>query len=308
MTVKPVSEYIPGNRGIYAGIAMQEYLTMPGANRSLLNTVAKRPSHHSKSFPGSDAQTWGTLFNDLLFFGTREYYVQPLTYQAPVKSAKSDTAQITETKLWNGNATVCKKWLAEHTDKPVLQGIGAHSVEWLNLALAKTVSSLRVLELMKDAQFEVTCIGAGPEEYKHPLAKCRPDLMKASEDGTLILADLKTTTDAGTVSFGRQILKHGYHKQAAHCRQILRSLGYDRIKYYFIIVEKGDDPRGQVRRLPDRAMDKGDFDLADEWAVYHKCKLTNNWPDFPDEVEPHQTGEVDLPDYMYFGEDEITPA
>lgn len=283
---------------MFGGLAMATYLTMPGANRSLLHTVAGRPSHKDILRPSSTAQEWGTLFNDLLLFGTREYYVRPDAYQATPKPTKAEPTPRPETKPWSGNAAVCKSWVAAHQDKPILGFTGEHSEDWLNKALAKAVCTLRVLELMKDAHKEVTIVGDGPEEYRFPLAKCRPDLIKDAE-GTLVLADVKTTNDAGTLSFGRQILKYGYHKQAAHCRQILASLGYDRIRYYFIMVEKGEDPRVQVRRLPDRAMDRGDLDLDEEWKVYHRCKLTNTWPDFPDEPEAHQIGEVDLPDYLY---------
>jgi hypothetical protein len=308
ITFKPATEFKPHEKGVYLGIPMVAYLAMPGVNRSLLSTVADRPSHHDKESESTAAQEWGTLFNDLLFFGTRNYYVQPETYEVTPKATKANPFPETETKPWSGNATVCKEWVAAHQDKPILPATGSHSEDWLNKALMKCLADQRVRALMKDAQFEVTMVGAGPEKYKWPLSKCRPDLVKLA-DGRLILADLKTTIDGATAGFARQILKFGYHKQAAHCRQILANMGVEKLEYYFIILEKGDDPRVQVRRLADRAMDIGDLDLDDEWSILQRCKISNSWPDFSDDPEPHIIGQIDLPDYLYPSDtDDIAPS
>lgn len=296
--LKPASDFKPGERGAFLGLSMETYLKAPGANRSLLSTVADRPSHHDNESESTDAQAWGTLFNDLLFFGARNYYVQPETYQSIPKPTKANPFPVAETKEWSGNAAVCKEWVAAHQDKPIIPATGSHSEDWLNKALAKCQADARVQALLKDAQYEVTIVGTGPEEYKWPLAKCRPDLVKIAPD-RLVVADLKTTVDATTRGFARQILKFGYHKQAAHCREILHNMGVSPVEYYLIILEKGDDPRVQVRRLAERAMDKGDFDLDDEWKIYQRCKLSGSWPDFSDEPEPHQIGLIDLPDHLY---------
>lgn len=307
LTLKPATDFKPGERGAFLGLPMETYLNAPGANRSLLATVADRPSHHSKDWPGSAAQEWGTLFNDLLFFGTRNYYVQPETYESTPKATKANPFPEPEIKPWSGNATVCKEWVAAHKDKPVIPATGSHSEDWLNKALAVCQANARVQKLLADAQFEVTMFGGGPEEYKWPLAKCRPDIVKVLPD-RVVFGDLKTTIDANTQGFARHILKYGYHKQAAHCRQILNNLAKDTpLEYYFIILEKGEDPRVQVRRLAARAMDLGDLALDDEWKIYQRCKLANHWPDFADEPEPHHVGEIDVPDYLYPDDaDEIT--
>ena len=131
------------------------------------------------------------------------------------------------------------------------------------------------------------------------LAKGRPDIIELTPEGGAIIADVKTTQNAGTREFARDILRYGYHKQFAHYRAILHTLGIAPVQAFFIIVEKGDKPRVQVRRLAERAMDKGDLDLDDEWRLYRKCVLSGVWPDFPDQLEPYQIGEIDLPDYIY---------
>lgn len=306
LTFKPASEFKPRERGAYLGVPMKDYLSSPAASRSTLSTVANRPSHVGVDRPDTESLVWGTLFNDLLFFGTRNYYVRPETYESTPKPTKANPSPTPEIKPWSGNATVCKEWVEAHKDKPILPAIGSHSEDWLNKALKVCQENNRVAKLLDGAHFEVTLIGGGPEKHGWPLARSRPDLVKVAPD-KLIIADLKTTVDATTQGFARHILKYGYHKQAAHCRQILENLGASPIDYYFIMLEKGDDPRVQVRRLAQRAMDKGDFDLDDEWVIYQRCKLSNSWPDFSDEPEPHHVGEIDLPDYLYPDDtDEIT--
>ena len=309
ITPKQAANWKEYERGMFLGLPMDTYLKAPGANRSLLQKCAERPSHAEKYSEGSEAQNWGTLFNDLLFFGTRNYYVRPDTYESTPKATKADHFPVAETKPWNGNATVCKEWMEAHTDKPILPATGSHSEDWMNKALAKCHADPRIKEMLDGAMFEVTIFGVGPEEFHHPLAKCRPDIVKLTGERA-IFCDLKTTIRGSTDGFSREIMKYGYHEQAAHCRRILASLDEDLpLEYYFLIVEKGDDPRVQLRQLMPRAMDEGDHGLNDYWTIYQRCRMSRHWPDFADEPEPHITGMIDLPDFVYpEDDDEITTS
>lgn len=296
LNIRPASEWKPNEIGAYSGLSMDTYLSAPGVSRSKLRVVAERPSHHDRDSKGeSDALTWGTLFNDALLFGTRNYYVRPETY-------KDDKGEV---KSWNGNSTVCKKWLAEHSDKPVLNATGKHSADWIEKAVRVSLADPKVVALLQGATPEVS-IFARHEEYPL-LLKGRPDIVNLSmAEGVVVFADIKTTVNAGTRAFARDMLKFGYYRQAALGRMITERLGASPFQFYLIIVEKGDDPRVQVRRLAIRAMDKGDLDNDDDLKLYLKCKLENVWPDFPDQGEPHIWQEIDLPDYLYGDVDELS--
>jgi hypothetical protein len=297
--IKTAAQWEPEQTGIYTGLTMQTYLQAPGASRSLLARVAARPSTGLQMEAGSsDAQAWGTLLNDLLLFGTRDYYVRPDVYETGDR--KPETGK-PETKPWNGNAGVCKEWLRAHRDRPVIRAKGEHSAEWLDKAAAKALADPRVRELLKVCAHKEVSIFARHEEY-HFLLKGRPDLLGVFPDGRVVYADIKTTTDASTRNFSREILKWGYHKQFALGREILHRLGYSPFEGFLIIVEKGDEPRVQVRKLAERAMDKGDLDLDDELKIYGQCRVSGKWPDFPDEMEPHITGVIDLPEGCYKGD------
>lgn len=304
--IQPYSAWKEGERGIYTGIPMDVYRQARGVSRSELAKVMERPNHRLKETAPSEAQVWGTLFNDLLLFGDRNFHVRPDYY--PAKDGKSKDAPTVD-KPWNGNATFCAEWMAAHSDKPILKASGPHSAAWLNKALAKTEASAAVQKLLEGASREVSIFGAGPEEHGWPLAKGRPDLLKLTDEGGAIFADVKTTVDGNTRAFSRDLMTYGYHKQFAHYRAILHSLRIAPVQAFFIIVEKGDEPRVQVRRIAERAMDKGDFDLDDEWSLHRQFTLSGKWPDFADQLEDHQIGEIDLPDYLYPKEDDlITPS
>lgn len=292
--LQSASKWQPNEIGLYAGLSMEQYLDAPGASRSLLARVAARPSTAHERGESTEAMRWGTLFNDLLLFGQASFHTKPETYLGDPQSAP---------KPWNGNATACKQWLAEHTDRPVLRARGDHSAEWLTKALEQCQRNARVVALLKLCPHREATVFARHEE-DHFLLKGRPDLLGLPEDtgGPVIDVDVKTTTDAGTVAFGREMLRFGYHKQLALRRQIYHALGLSPVQAFLIIVEKGDAPRVQVRQVAERALDKGDLDLDDEMKIYHRCKISGTWPDFADEPEPHITGIIDLPDRCYAGE------
>lgn len=288
----------PNEIGIFTGIPMRAYLDAPGVNRSLLRTVAERPSAHEAKSESSQVQQWGTLFNDLVLFGTREFYVRPDTYEALVKGVQV-------TKPWNGNATACEEWLAAHTDKPVLRATGDHSAEWLNRAAEKLLADRRFQEVQSVCPQKEVSIFARHEEHANCLIKCRPDML-GLHDSRAVFADIKTTTNAGTHAFSRDMLRFGYHKQFALIRHALHQHRYSPVHGFLVIVEKGENPRVQVRQLAERAMDKGDLDLDDDFTIYLRCRMANAWPDFADEPESHITGVIDLPEHCYAGEiDEI---
>ncbi len=294
--IREAAEWKPDTPGIFEGLTMAQYLDAPGVSRSLLRRVAERPSTATQSTESTDAQEFGTLLNDLVIFGTRNYHVRPDWYD--------DNGVVLEgspgAKRWNGNSNVCKAWLKEHRDKPVLPANGEHSATWLERARMAVEKDARAQALFKVCGLREASLFARSEDY-HFMLKSRPDFL-AFDGSRAIFADLKSTTDASTRGFAREVLKFGYHKQAALARQICHKLGASPFEAYFIIVEKGESPRVQVRRLAERALDKGDFDLDDEMQIYHRCRIMDTWPDFADEPESHITGVIDLPEHCYKGE------
>jgi hypothetical protein len=240
---------------------------------------------------------FGTLANDLLLFETENYYVAPETYPAP-ESKKAD-APIVQ-KPWNWNATYCEEWRQAHSDKSILPRDGAHSAAWLKELRKKVSANPLAMDLIHNSMHEVSLFGRN-EDYP-VLRKGRLDGLQLLDGGGARVTEIKTTTDASTRFFSREIMKRGYYKQAAYYRELLQMLGFGPVEVWFIIIEKGRYPRINVRKLADRAMDKGDFDNDDLLQLYMNFKLQNFWPDFSDQTQiTDSQPSIDMPDYAYGG-------
>jgi hypothetical protein len=170
--------------GLYAGLTMQEYLKAPGLSRSDLVRVMDRPSDLADGIqtPSTRAMEFGTLLNDFLLFGWRNYYVRPAEYPSTPKPTKAEPNPVTEMKPWNGNATWCVEWMTKHSDKPILPGEGEHSSAMLNNCAEKVLACPVAVQLIKEAAPEVSIFSA--HESHRKLLRCRPDLIKLCEDGS----------------------------------------------------------------------------------------------------------------------------
>lgn len=302
MSIYENTQYKPNEIGIFAGLDMDTYRVSPGLAGSDLELVTQNPAafNRGERTEPTEDMDFGSLFHSELLTGDAGYHVQPDTYPAP-ESTKKDAAIID--KPWNWGATFCKEWRAEHSDLPILPKTGANSAAMLAAMVAKCKAHKLASQLISRLTPEVSVFSRSAE---YPvLCKGRLDGMIRGE--TTIIVEVKTTRDASTAAFSREILKRGYYKKAAWYRMLLHELRISPVEFWFIAVEKSESPRVNVRRLAERAMDKGDFDNDDAMKLYMKCKLGVFWPELPDAAFPGDSDSmplIDLPDYAYGKEDE----
>lgn len=299
MIYTPTSVFKPNEPGIYTGLKFEEYRSAPGLAGSDLKLIEESPAKYARGERkvATEAMRFGTLANDLMLFGTENYYIAPETYPAP-ESTKKDAPIIQ--KPWNWGATYCDKWKQQHLDKPIIPRDGAHSAAWLKELRKKVSENPLAMDLIHNSMHEVSIFGRN-EDYP-VLRKGRCDGLQLLDGGGARITEIKTTTDASTRFFSREIMKRGYYKQAAYYREILQMLGFGPVEVWFIIIEKGRYPRINVRKLADRAMDKGDFDNDDLLQLYMNFKLQNFWPDFSDQQQiTDSQPSIDMPDYAYGG-------
>lgn len=304
MSIYENTKYAPNEIGIFTGLPMVTYRASPGLAGSDLETINSSPAKFNRgerTEPTPDME-FGTLFHSLLLGGDADFHTAPEYYPAP-ESAKKDAPIIN--KEWNWNAKHCQQWRTDHLDKPIIPRHGPNSSAWLKAMQMKTEEHPLAKGLISQLIPEVSLFARHAE---HPiLCKGRPDGIIFSGDRTVVV-EVKTTRDASTAAFSREILKRGYYKKAAWYRMLLKQLKIAPVEYWFIAVEKKDRPRVNVRRLTDRAMDKGDLDGADSLTLYMKCKLGNYWPEFPDGAFPGEsdaTPLIDLPDFCYSESDDL---
>lgn len=287
MTILPSTAFKPDTPGAFSGLTMAEYQSAPGLSKSKCDTLTRSPLDFSRMLDGTlkrtsiDALETGTTYHAGLFEKRADYYTQPETYGP-------------DAKKWNGNATECKAWLAAHADKAIFTLREAAAITAGIAYIAAHPLAAQILG-KTGAVAEVSLFAR--EETNGFVIKGRADWLWVDENGCVCVADLKTTTDATTRGFSRDILARRYHVQAAFYRYILRRLGCDDFKWFFIAFEKGPAPKCNVRQLAAQAMDEGERQLERDFALYWQCRIANHWPEFHDS-EP-AINFIDLPDFVY---------
>ena len=121
--------------------------------------------------------------------------------------------------------------------------------------------------------------------------RCRPDILR---QGNLI-ADLKTTDDAGFRGFQKSFANFHYHRQAAfYCDLVSQITGEKYDTFTIIAVEKTAPYAVQVFALDEGTLEKGREEYQRGLAVYRECMLTNKWPAYSDDVVP-----LNLPSWAF---------
>ena len=280
-------------KGLVYDMPFEEYLAADGVSASQLKAINRSPREARVNVQReTDAMQFGTLLHAMLFENKHLYTIRPDTYGP-------------EGKKWNGNANECKAWMQAHAGETV---ISSDTV----IELTKAERAITGHPHFADLQLGKPEVSMFAFDYGQSgiQLKGRCDSLKVDgDDGIAHVTDLKTTTDASTRGFSREILTRRYHVQAAMYRRILKHLGYERMTWTFIILEKGDVPLVNIRRLEPQAIDFGEQQLERDLELFKKCRSFNWWPDFPDQEE--KVGYIDLPEFVY-GDTEtlsgMTPA
>lgn len=287
MNPGPASAFVPGQPGLYYGLPMAEYLKAPGLSFSSLKILRRSPLQYRRMMDGltakksSAAQQFGSILHSAILEGRLDgYHVRPDHYDGDDAAGKK----------WNSNATVCKQWLAQHSDKPVLDAAEAKEVAE---SVAYVRGDARAGALLRGGKSEVSMFA----EIDGRLFKGRSDYLKfGPEPNDADDTDLKSCCDGSTGGFSREIYKYAYHAQAAIRMQILKALGY-RPRYYLIAFEKGDLPLVNVWKLAHPADIAGWKWVQEALCTLQQCEFANRWPDYADWLPEIQ--EIDLPMYAY---------
>ncbi|MBS0328263.1 MAG: PD-(D/E)XK nuclease-like domain-containing protein [Proteobacteria bacterium] len=297
MSIYDRTTFEPGEVGIIEGLSYETYRAAPGIAGSDLETLLDSPAKFKLGIRTEETEEmrFGTLFHSLVLTGKADFYVKPETYLSEDGPKK-----------WNGNAGACKKWVADHQDKPILPAFGSHSAAMLETMAMKVRAHPVAAQLLARLRPEVSVFARHEEDGL--LLKGRLDgLIRAERPGgPNIVVEVKTTRDSSTEAFSREIWKRGYHKKAQWYQYLLHQMRLSPVEHWYIAVENCDQARVNVRRLADRAMAKAEFDNDDALNLYRKCRRADHWPEFIDSPFPGDTAEVqviDLPEFIYGDDD-----
>jgi hypothetical protein len=108
------------------------------------------------------------------------------------------------------------------------------------------------------------------------MCKCRPDWIPKD---SRVIVDLKTTTDAGAVGFGRSVASYGYARQAAlYLDGVNAATGGNYNGFLFIAVEKEAPHRVEVYELDEEFIDYGREEYGRLLELEWKCRDAGEYP------------------------------
>lgn len=279
------SALLDGNRREIIPLPFLKYWDESGVNNTLLKEVEDCELSALEMLLGktdkpTDAMVIGSAVDTLLCereaFGDK-FYFRPETY----------VNENDEEKPWNGNAKVCKAWLAEHADRPVLTSDDVTECE----AMARAVlSDPRASDLLQQCMPQL-CV-FWKDKRTGLQMKGRPDLK-----GPRFAGDLKVTSDARTEAFSKQVANLHYYRQAAIYSDGLEANGEECSDFYLIAVQRGQYPKVNVRRLKLRAIELGRFEYQMLCSQLKDALVSNQWASYSGPGT--EIRELDLPEYHY---------
>lgn len=258
------------------------YAQQTGLSKSALDYFDRSPAHYRDFLAGkykkesTPEMELGRVLHSLILEDRREWIVRPETY--PGKDGD---------KPWNGNATYCKEWMAEHAGETVLSWNQSEQYEEWASAVRNDADCLH---LLSDGKAEQSIFANAFGRW----CKGRCDWLDTERN---IIVDLKTVADARTETFSRQIHSFGWHRQAALYIAIMEAIGLGKFEWYFIALEKSNPARINVRRLSESAIDLGRCELEKSISQLTACEASNIWPGYS---EPGgRIGIVDVPQWAH---------
>jgi hypothetical protein len=149
---------------------------------------------------------------------------------------------------------------------------------------AESVRKLpEVAELLADCATEVSAFWTDGETGAH--CRCRPDLVHPAGSG-VILADVKTYSDASPGEFRRQIARKLYHLQDAfYSDGFEAATGKTVHAFIFIAVETVWPFAACALMLDDSSRQKGREIARAQINRYAECDRTGIWPGYSDRIE-----------------------
>ena len=257
--------------GTYPHLSDEDYHADPALGSTGLRNVLRSPlTYYSKHLdpnrPKAEptaAMVAGTLTHLLLLQPDRfheQYTVRP----SWVDGRKADG----------------KEWLAANKDRIILTEEQMHVAEG---QVASIKAKPMVYALFEGCQSELPMFWRDPETGV--LCKIKPDSIKQAGGG-VVLADLKTTSDASPAGFSKSAGALGYHiQQSFYCEGYEAVTGVPVIGFVFVAVSNEYPYDCAMYMLDDVAESHGKLKVRQALNAYAKCKADGVWPGFGSDIK-----------------------
>lgn len=266
------------NPGIH-DIENEDYHNSEGLSRSALLTFKKSPLHYWNSYKNkkhtkegdSQALVIGNAVHTYILQKEKfnDYYLISNKPDQRTSKGKEEWAHI---KNQSNGKIILSEDIFQEVEK-LGNSFLSHDLAKKFLEGAKIEKSI----FWKDLNTNILC-------------KARPDIWLPN-----IMADIKTTNDASPRSFQRDIIKYGYHIQAAMVQDGIYHVTNKMIEtFVFIAIEKEDPYAIGIYELDKDSIDKGREEyryLLEEYRPYQENEI-QIWPSYKPTV-------ISLPAYYY---------
>lgn len=267
--------------GIYPDMSAEEYHASEGVSNSLLRRMKPTPAHFKYHEPKrSRYLDVGHALHSALLDGEEKFYTKPELYE-------SDEGP----KKWNANSNVCKAWLSERRDKPVITLEEANAVRGMRDSI---MSHKFAGPALNGAATEQSIFANCPSTGL--LLRARLDAIPVDGriNGLRPILDVKTCQRADKYSFSKVMHERGYAQQAAFYIDIANLVGLRVDSFLIIAVEKEPPYAVAVYDLDLDAISQGRRDYTRLLNQYAYCLKHDHWPSYNEGPEL-----IDLPPYAY---------
>ena len=268
----------------------EEYRAAPGVNKSTLWMLNASPKHYRYGLEHPAEDTPALKLGRAVHEGVLR----------PEEFVKHYTQGIAVDRRTKDGKAAWEAFLRESGDKTVLNADEMETVVGISSAIWGSVERNELgnkyaIGLLDEALTEVPLFWT---DGNGVACKCRLDAIRVTDD-RIIVVDLKTTGDARKRMFKRSGLKYGYHVQAAHYIDGVRTvLGDDLpIEWWFIAVEKKAPYAMNVIRAGNSYIDRGVLERNELMEKLIRCAETDTWDDYGCSV-------MELEDYEMLPDDD----
>lgn len=270
--------------GIHIGMPAAAYHALPGASASRLNKLARSPAHlrHSMDKPGepTPAMVLGTAAHTLIL--EPDQFATTYTTAGQCEATTGKGARCT-----NSGTVYLDRWLCGAHCKGIGPAAGGKIIltqDQFDRAhgIAAAVKAHPAASRLLGARTGTELSSIWIDRATGVTCKMRADC-PTTFDGAPVIADLKTTSDAGPDSFARTIHSFGYHRAAAHYLRGLSEHGEVFERFYHIAAETDAPHAVAVYRLTDEALTIGDDEVRGLLVTYRTCEESGLWPAYGDE-------------------------
>lgn len=266
--------------GLWRGVPMDVYQQHPALSSTMLRVLLNSPLTYKRIMDRqlrretTAAMEFGTAAHASILEGRMDaFHIQP--------------SKCADGSDWNNRLKECSEWNKAHADKPV---ISADQAAGLSESRRYLLAHPKAGRLLTGGAPEVSAIAG--------TIKARCDYFK-SDGAHATVVDLKTCVDASTPAFGREIVNRGYHIQAAWYRRVLKAIGFETVRFFFIALQKGQLPLVNVWELCTPAMDLADIEIARGLDLLMKCEVNQHWPEWGDYDGSNEIQTIDVPRWNY---------